>query len=258
MKTIRYTILSIAAAMAVSACSTEEVDRFDPSYEALNIGFGTVDNLTQKATYNYSETANERAVKFYARVTGTPVDYDRQFTLEAVDGNLTEAAGSYRCETYVIPAGQVSGEYNIYFDPSKLSNPSVFTEEDGELVFRVSEGGAFRVGALNQNELRFTLKNALAKPEEWDNPSYGYMALSRYFGTYSIEKFRFMIENGCPINFKVSYSQAAPTTMEGDVTVMSDGYANYLRQLYYLALVEYNDTHDTPLCDSVGNPISFQ
>ncbi|MDE6393744.1 MAG: DUF4843 domain-containing protein [Duncaniella sp.] len=257
MKTIRISILSFAAALAVTACSTEEVDRFDPSFEALNIGFGSADNLTQKATYNYSETANERAVKFYARVSGTPADYDREFTLEAVEGNLTEAAGSYRSETYVIPAGKVSGEYNIYFDPSKLSSPAAFTTEDGELVFRVVPGGSFRAGALNQNELRFTLKNRLAKPEEWDEPSYGYLALSRYFGTYSTEKFQFMIENGCPINFRVSYSQSAPTTMEGDVTIMSDGYASYLRQVYYIALLEYNETHDTPLCDKVGNPISF-
>lgn len=257
MKTIRISILSIAAALAVTACSKEEVDRFDPSFEALNIGFGTVANLTQTATYNYSETASERAVKFYARVTGTPAAYDREFALEAVDGNLTEAAGSFRFDTYVIPAGEVSGEYNIYFDPSKLSNPAAFTSEDGELVFKVVEGGSFRTGALNQNELRFTLKNRLAKPEEWDEGSYGYLPLSRYFGAYSIEKFQFMIENGCPINFKVSYSQAAPTTMEGDVTIMSDGYATYLRYLYYVALLEYNETHDTPLCDSVGNPISF-
>lgn len=247
----------MAAALAVTACSTEEVDRFDPSFEALNIGFGTVANLTQTATYNYSETAVERAVKFYARVTGTPADHDREFTLEAVDGNIAETAGSYRFDTYVIPAGEVSGEYNIYFDPSKLSDAAAFTSEDGELVFRVVEGGAFKAGALNQNELRFTLKNRLAKPDEWDDPSYGYMPLSRYFGTYSLEKFQFMIANGCPINFKVNYSQSAPTTMEGDVTIMSEGYANYLRQVYYLALVEYNETHDTPLCDSVGNPISF-
>ena len=257
MKTIRYTILSIAAAMAMTACSTEEVDCFDISYEALNIGFGSATDLTQTAVYNYSETTGERAVKFYARVSGTPVDYDREFTLEAVGGDIDKAGSSYRYDTYVIPAGAVSGEYNIYFNPANLSDPSVFTEEEGELVFHLVAGKNFANGAENQNELRFTLKNALAKPEEWDNPSYGYLPLSRYFGDYSTEKFQFMIENGCPISFRVSYNQSTPTTIDGDVTIMSDGYATYLKQAYQLALAEYNNTHSTPLCDSFGNPISF-
>lgn len=243
-----------------TACSTEEVDRFDPALEAVNIGFGNLsnpDNLTQQAVYNYSETTKERAVKFIARVTGVPVDYDRTFTLEAVDGDIAEAGGSYRFEEYVIPAGSIAGEYNIYFDPSKLSGAGAFADEDGEIVFKVAHNDTFADGALNQNELRFTLKNALAKPDEWDSPSPNHYALSRYFGDYSKEKFQFMIENGCPLNFRISWSQGEPITMDGDVTVMSSGYASYMQDSLRLALEEYNNSHDTPLCDSLGNPISF-
>jgi len=257
MKTFRISILSIAASLSFVACSTEEVERFDPSFEALNIGFNSETALSQESTFNYSETANERAVKFYARVTGMPVDYDRTFTLEAVDGNLSETAGSYRFDSYVIPAGQISGEYNIYFNPAKLPNADSFATEDGELIFKVKPNEHFAAGALNQNELRFTLKNALAMPEDWDAASYPFWPLSRYFGDYSTEKFQFMIEHGCPINFKVSYSQGVATTIDGETTIFSDSYAKYLQQTYQLALEEYNETHDTPLCDSVGNPISF-
>jgi len=257
MKTFRISILSIAASLSFVACSTEEVDRFDPSYGAINIGFGSADNLQQESTFNYSETSSERPVKFYARVTGMPVDYDRTFTLEASEGNISETAGSYRFDTYTIPAGKVSGEYNIYFDPTNLPDPNVFTTEDGILVFRVKASETFANGSLNQNELRFTLKNALAMPEDWYTPSNGYMPISRYFGDYSTEKFQFMIEHGCPVNFKVHYSQSTPTTMEGDVTIMSASYATYLQQSYKIALEEYNNTHDTPLCDKLGNPITF-
>lgn len=257
MNNIRTTILSALATLTLAACSTHEVERFDPSFEALNIGFTSASNLTQETTFNYSETAGERAVRFYARVTGMPVDYDRTFTLTAVDGNLDETQGSYRFETYVIAAGEVSGEYNIYFDPTLLPDPSSFVSDDGELVLKVAPNEYFASGALNQNELRFTLKNSLAKPEDWDAASGLFRPLSRYFGVYSTEKFQFMIENGCPIKFRVSYSQAVPTTLDGETTIMSENYALYLQQSFQLALEEYNDTHDTPLCDRLGNPITF-
>lgn len=257
MKTVRISILSLAAAFALTACSTDEVERFDPAYEALNIGFGSASDLTQEATFNYSETSGERAVTFYARVTGKAADYDRTFTLEAVDGDLAKTAGSYRFDTYVMPAGEVSGEYSIYFDPAGLPDPDAFVAEDGELVLRVAANDMFMPGALNQNELRFTLRNSLAKPENWDADAGLYRPLSRYFGDYSTVKFQFMIEHGCPIKFRVNYMQGVPTLIDGETTVMSESYANYLKQSLQLALEEYNATHDTPLCDSVGNPISF-
>lgn len=259
MKTtnILTSIVSLAAAIAVTACSTEDIDRFDTSREALNIGFGSASNLTQTSTYNYSETTNERAVTFYARITGRPADHDRSFTLEAADGDLSLAAGSYRVETYVIPAGEISGEYSIYFNPAGLSDPNAFSTEDGEIVFRVAPNDSFSTGALNENELIFTLKNSLSMPEEWNSATYPYRAISGYFGVYSPEKFRFMIENGCPVNFRINYNQSTPTTESDGITILGHNYANYLKQVFQLALSEYNDTHDTPLTDSLGNLITF-
>ena len=222
MNTIRFSILSAVAALTLAACSHEDIDRYDESYAAINIGFGNETSLTQTTAFNYSESSIERPVTFYARISGTPVDYDRAFTLEAVDGDLAEAGTSYRFGTYVIPAGEVSGEYQIYFDPAGLSNPAAFADEEGELVFRVAKNEHFGLGALDQNELRFTLRNSLTMPDEWYTVSiYNHFALSRYFGDYSPEKFRFMIENGCPVNFQVSYSQSTTTTVEGNITILS-------------------------------------
>lgn len=259
MKTLKISILSITAAFALASCSHEEIDRFDPAYEALNIGFGNANYLTQDAVYNYSETANERAVKFYARVSGMPVDYDRSFTLEAVSGDLDEAATSYRFETYVIPAGETTGEFEIYFNPANLRDQETsFATEEGEIVFKMVPNEYFADGALNQNELHFTLKNALSKPEYWDTTdSYLYPTLSTYFGEFSLEKFRFMIENGCPVNFRIKTSQTVAITVEGSETLFSTGYATYLKQTYQQALKEYNNTHLFPLMDSHGNMITF-
>lgn len=256
MKIIRYSILSLATIFALSSCDKEEVERFNPERAAINIGFDSADNLQQTATFNYSEMSIERAVKFYARITGVPVDYDRTFTIEAVDGDIDLAEGSYRFDTYVIPANQTSGEFNIYFDPAKLKDPDAFSTEEGKLVFKTVANEDFAEGAFNQNELNFTLRNSLSKPDNWDS-AVGSFALSTFFGTYSTEKFQFMIERGCPMNFTIAYSAALPTEIVDGVTVMSSSYAEYLRQHYILELEDYNDTHDTPLCDSLGNPISF-
>lgn len=256
MKFIKYSILSLTAALALTSCDKEEVDTFNTELSAINIGFGSANNLQQTATFNYSEMSIERAVKFYARISGMPVDYDRTFIIEAVDGDLDAAKGSYRFDEYVIPANQTSGEYYIYFDPAKLSNPDAFSTENGELVFRTVANEYFNVGAFNQNELKFTLKNSLAKPDNWDSATGSY-PLIYFFGTYSTEKFQFMIERGCPMNFTVAYSSALPTEVVDGVTVMSSSYADYLSQRYTLELEDYNATHDTPLCDSLGNPISF-
>lgn len=258
MKTIRYTIPAVVALLLSTSCSQEDIDSYNPSYEALNIGFGSVSSLSEDATFNYSETTGERGLKFYARVTGTPSDQDRTFTLEASGADLDKVKGSFRCDTYVIPAGEVSGEYYIYFDPSKLTDPAVFTTTDGEIVFTVGESSSFEKGAKGQNQLCIKLKNALAMPEDWYTPTGGYRQLSLYFGDYSSEKFQFMIENGCPVNFRVSYNQTANIALDGDVTIINNNYANYLVQVFQLALEEYNEAHpDNHLCDRTGNPITF-
>lgn len=246
----------LAGVGLMSSCEKEAVDTYDPSYSALNIGFGNATTLTQEYTYNFSEVSGERAVKFYARISGVPSERDRSFTLEAVDGDLTTLSGAYRVETYVIPAGEISGEYSLYFDSSKIP-ADAFTTEDGSITFRVAENNEFKAGSQNVNNLNFILKNYLSKPEDWDSAVYPYRPIYLYFGDYSIEKFRFMIENGCPSNFRVHYTQAEPTTLDGATTILSNNYANYLKQVCQVALVEYNDTHDTPLQDSLGNPITF-
>lgn len=248
--------------MALVSCSQEEVDRYDTSLSALNIGFDNVTSLSPDAVYNYSETTTERAIIFYARISGMPVDHDREFHIEAVGGDIDKAGETYRFDTYVIPAGEVSGQYNLYFDPSKLSSPLDFESEDGELVFKLVTGETFAEGAFNHNELHVTLKNALTKPRTWDQSvSFLFPTIKSIFGDYSREKFQFMIEQGCPVNFKIATMQTETILPDPDVAgayIISQGYANYLKMKCIAALDEYNDAHPTaPLSDSYGNPIYF-
>lgn len=262
MKT-SYIALFAAAALGLSltSCDKEEVIRYDTSRATLNIGFTSAAQLVQTSVWNYSETTTERPLKFYARVSGMPVDTDRTFRLAVTGGDLDKAGATVRFDSYTIPAGEVSGEFEIFFDPAALSNPAVFSTEEGELVITLVPDETFGEGALGQNELRITLRNFLAKPERWDISGGFYQpSIASIFGVYSTEKLQFMIEQGAPANFRLETNQSdnmVPDPDKAGAYIVSTGYANYLKQKCVAALEKYNLSHSTPLCDSLGNPIYF-
>ncbi|MDE6371585.1 MAG: DUF4843 domain-containing protein [Duncaniella sp.] len=254
---IRNITLAFAALGVLSACEHEEVDVYNTDHTALNLGFTSVRDLTAKANHNFSETAGVKGVTFYARISGVPVDYDRTFSLEPVDGDIALLGNAWVDETYVIPAGAVSGEYVLNFDTSLLPDPANFAEKEGTVTFRAKASDTFRLGADGYNELVFTLYNSLAKPDDWDSGYGYYTALVNYFGEYSTEKFRFMIENGFPTQFRIKTLQKENFIIEDGITVMSTPYATYMLNKLQKALAEYNYSHFPPLCDSLGNPITF-
>lgn len=254
-------LATVLAGLTMVSCDKEEVDRYDVDRTALNIGFTSASQLTQTSVWNYSETTTERALKFYARVSGMPSETDRQFRLETSGGDLALVGSSVRFDNYVIPAGEVDGEYEIFFNPAGLANAAAFATEEGELVITLIPDETFGVGAEGQNELRITLRNFLAKPDTWDvaggfyNPS-----IASIFGVYSTEKLQFMIEQGAPANFSIYTNQTdnvLPDPEKSGAYIISTGYANFLKQKCVKALEQYNATHSTPLCDSFGNPIYF-
>lgn len=258
----RYIMLAAAlTGLSMVSCDKEEVDRYDIDRSTLNIGFTSSVQLVQTSVWNYSETTTERSLKFYARVSGMPADTDRQFRLKLSDGDLDLVGSSVRFDDYAIPAGEVDGEFEIYFDPAGLANPAAFSTEEGELVITLIPDETFGEGALNQNELRITLRNFLAKPDKWDVGGGFYEpSIGSIFGVYSTEKLQFMIEQGTPANFKIYTNQTENVVPDPDKSgafIISTGYANYLKQKCVVALEKYNATHSTPLRDSLGNPIYF-
>jgi hypothetical protein len=254
MKKLIYTLSTLLAALTLGSCSSEGIDRFDTDYKALNIWFGSASVVSEQTTYNYSYTSGEKGITFYARITGTPTDYDRTFTLEAYEGDITEAGSSYRVEDYVIPAGETTGTFTIYFDSSKLPSESSFAEE-GELYFRVKANDEFSTGADGLNTLHVILRNYLSKPDDWDSASYPYRAYSYYFGSYSKTKYRFMIEETGLIDFRINLTTSTP--YDATENIISTAYASYLKQVMQIALDEYNNTHDTPLTDENGDLVTF-
>lgn len=257
MKYINYILLAAITIIGFASCSENDREFFDPSYASLDIWLGNQSTAHESETYNYSYHLGEGSVPFFARITGAPVDYDREFTLEIVSGDIDIAKSSCRIDTYVIPAGEVSVEGNIYFDSNQLPEDA-FTDKDGHLTFRLKENNNFKVGTKEYQELNIVLQNGLKKPADWDvvtgTPASFYKTYATYFGSYSKVKYQFMISVIGMIDFKIYYS--SPKVDEEANTISWD-YATKLQQLLQVKLEEYNKTHDTPLTDENGELVTF-
>ena len=248
--------LTFLAMLGLGSCDKNETPVYDAQRMALNIWFGTdEEHPVDSITYNYSYAMEEGSETFYARVSGLPTDYDRTFTLEAVDGDIDEAEGSYRVETYTIPAGSTFVECKIFFDTSKLKDETSFSETDGHLYFRMAPNNEFNEGAEEFSELIVVLKNYLAKPDNWDNAVSPYYSLGIIFGEYSKEKYQFMIDVLDMQDFSINLNATVPYDEENNE--VSYNYANYMKEQLSLALEEYNATHDEPLTDASGALITF-
>lgn len=255
-KRTTYLLLAFSLLALLGSCRKEEVSTFDISHTSLDIWVGTrVGAVYESTIYNYSYAYEEGGVTFYAQISGMPADHDRTFHLQAFGGDSILMANTVRTEDYIIPAGQIGGEYKVYFNTQKLSDPLLFTETDGVIHFRVVPDDQFAIGTEGHQQFTVVLKNYLAKPSNWDGVNYPRVPLSKYFGTYSRTKYQFMIEILGIKDFDINYNAA--TSYDETTNVVSPAYAVYLQQLMQEALIDYNTSHDTPLTDEFGVAVIF-
>ena len=247
--------MTAVAALFLTGCSKEEVSTYDTARTGLDIWVGNTSAVYESTTYNYSYAYEEGSVTFYAQISGLPADHDRTFRLEPFGGDSALMVSTIRTEDYVIPAGGIGGTYQVYFNTQKLSNPSLFTDRDGTIHFRVVSNDTFSLGTENHQQFTVVLKNYLAKPDNWDTANYPRVPLSKFFGNYSRVKYQFMIEVLGLIDFEINYN--TQTSYDPDLNVVSAVYAVYLQQVMQKALADYNASHDTPLTDEYGNPVIF-
>ena len=64
-----------------------------------------------------------------------------------------------------------------------------------------------------------------------------------------------MIEVLGLIDFEINYN--TQTAYDEELNVVSSVYAVHLQQLMQKALLEYNESHDAPLTDEFGLPVTF-
>jgi len=249
-------IIALALPLFIASCSKESVDTFDTDFTALNIWVGTpAGQVYNSVTYNYSYAYEEGSITFYAQLSGMPADHDRVFHIEPFGDDAELIASTIRTEDYVIPAGEIGGTFNVYFNSQKLPSPTIFTKNDGTVNFRVVDEGVFAPGTENHQQFTVVLKNYLAKPDNWDSANFPRVPLANYFGTYSRVKYQFMIEVLGLVDFEINYNMA--TSYDEETNTVSAVYAVYLQQVMQKALMEYNDSHDTPLTDEFGTLVSF-
>lgn len=255
MKTFKYILLSAMAVLGMASCSENEREYFDTNYSALNIWLGTETSVKDSVIYNYSYHIAEGTVPFQVRVTGLPADHDREFVLEAFEGDLDEASESYTLDKYVLPAGEITASFNITFNSQNLKNKESFKTSDGHLKLRVKENKDFAAGAGELSVLNIVLKNDISKPATWDGNLWSNH--QTYFGAYSRNKYKFMIET---LNYKNPDFTIAWGSFVGydeETSSISYQYATVLAQYLQQKLEEYNAEHGT-IVDDNGNPISFQ
>ncbi|MCR5819868.1 MAG: DUF4843 domain-containing protein [Bacteroidaceae bacterium] len=255
-KHIIHCSLAVALLTAAASCTQETVSTYDTSRTGLDIWVGTpVGAVFESTTYNYSYAYEEGSVTFYAQISGMPADHDRTFRLEPFGGDSSLVVSTIRTEDYVIPAGEIGGTYNVWFNTQLLSDPALFTTNEGSISFRVVPSDEFGLGSENHQQFTVRLRNYLAKPDNWETANFPRQPLSKFFGTYSRVKYQFMIEHLHLIDFEINYN--TQTAYDEELNVVSTAYAVHLQQVMQIALEEYNATHDTPLTDEFGNLVIF-
>ena len=247
----------------IISCSQESVPTYDTNESHLNIWVGTAAGIVyESVSYNYSYAYEEGSVTFYAQITGMPADHDRTFRLEPFGPAAAQVAPSVRDEDFVIKAGAIGGTYQLQFNTQLLPDPTLFSEKEDTVLFRMVPNDEFELGTEKHQEFTIIVKNFLSKPDNWDrvptrNDMLIFKPLKDYFGDYSRVKYQFMIQVLGLIDFQIQASMGSLPSYVEETNTVSATYANQLVQKMQQALAEYNATHDTPLTDEYGYPVTF-
>ncbi len=254
-RNIIYTLGALL--ISLSSCQQNTYEQFDSEYRAVNIWVGTEQNPLDSTSYNFSYSLEQDSLIFYARLIGTLPTSTQSFTLEAYEGDIDKVDGAVEIGEYTFEPGEYLKQFPILFDPTKLSSEdsAYFADNNGYLKFRLKVTDEVVAGAESYQTIHVILKNAIAKPDTWDEAVYPQVALYKYFGSYSEVKYKFMIQEIGQVDFKVRYNQT-PDYDEATNT-FSSAYAKFLKNKMILALEEYNETHSEPLTDEFGFPVTF-
>jgi hypothetical protein len=227
-------IICAALLLLINAGGCKENEKFyyDGDSSALNIWLGQENVVSDSIVYNFAYQKDFDSLMFYVRLTGLPVDRDRAFTLEAVEGDI------YAEQEYVLKSGEYKASFPLYF--TKPEGPE-FKEQSGRVIFKMRENEYFKEGARETSQLYIILKNSVGKPENWDAATYPYRTLATYFGTYSDAKYSFIIQTTGKSNFKVYYTTSPSTQLAADEITSIE--AAFLQSQCKIALLEYNALH---------------
>lgn len=134
-------------------------------------------------TYPENVTSYQMDVEAY--IMGTVADRDRTLKLAVDAGKTTATANQYDVPTTVtIPANSNKAVF-----PVVLKRDASLTDKTVSLYIKVDNSEDFQTGVNEWNHLLLKWNDQLSRPKNWESE------LQTYFGTYSDEKYRFMLNN---------------------------------------------------------------
>lgn len=222
----------------LSSCEKSKELRYDADLSALNIWLGSNPQKQDSLVYNYAfRSLNERdTIKFSVRLTGLPSDQDREFKLKAVGGDIArvKAGVHYEFPKYILKANAYEGIFPII-----IKRSADFKQQEARIVFALEENEVFKKGIVERSDLIIILREAFAKPGNWDADPFPYSKLSTFFGAYSNVKFQFITTViGRVPTFRVRTNGIAIPPDE-----VSHTQAQYWQQRCKLELAKYNLEH---------------
>lgn len=185
---------------------------------------------------NEAVTGDNDIVWVPITLTGKPSETDLPFTLEVGKESTAKEGVHFLLSETIFPANTVTFNY-----PVTLLRTEDLKEEPKSFTLKIKENECFSVGALETyyrySSVKFNITDQIIKPSWW-----GFVE-SLYYGSYSNEKYKFMVEVAGVSNF---------STEEVNFVSIS----NYI-ELFKAAIIEYEKEHGYPLRDENGQVITF-
>ncbi|GGH06444.1 hypothetical protein GCM10011418_03140 [Sphingobacterium alkalisoli] len=145
----------------------------------------TVDLTSSVTSKSYSflldpSTITEHIIFIKIKSMGDTASYDRYSIGKRIENGTTARAGEdYEFLPALIPAGEVEGLL-----PVKIFRNSRIASEEVSLVLTIGETEDFKVGIVEDQVFTLRWSDRLSQPSTWPF----------YFGEYSDEKYRFVID----------------------------------------------------------------
>ena len=184
-------------------------------------------------------------VRIKVKTMGLAANVDRVFKGATVATGTTATEGvHYVFLNGVIKAGQVEG-----FLPVLLNRTEDIRRTTLTLNLTVAANENFKPGVLEDQTFTLIWSDDVVKPANWDD----LIGLSFYFGPYTKEKFRFIVNTIGIDNFPLQQSPRVPLN-PGEY---SNSMMNDIKLRVKEALAVYNASHAVPLTDENGIMITF-
>ncbi|MCD0490409.1 DUF4843 domain-containing protein [Pedobacter sp. MC2016-14] len=249
---MRYTYISLLVFLTIAGCKKNDLQYFEEEVPLLNIWLGTDAGVQDSITHNFAYSPTNRdSIVFNYRIAGYPVNYDRTFELVTVDNDAKLL--NFTLKTYKVPAGKSVGRVALYVD--KPTDQTLFLNKDLKVSFTVKQSATFQASLRELGKLKITFKNAITKPDNWDNAVPITTALKTFFGAYSDEKYKFVIQVTGLSNFVVVNDLTVnPDLPPNTITAV---HARALQAQCKIALAQYKIDYGTDKLDENRQPIVF-